>query len=294
VEQLEGLFALVEDLIGWILSESWWAQGDFSLLRWIAAPVALIIGLVIALELLMPLEKRKWNRQHLLTLTHFVLASKVAFFSFITLPAMQWAWVRWSLPTLHLDQAIGPVSFTILALLVMSFIDYWAHRILHRVPLLWHIHKIHHAPKELTWASTFQEHFAMTITSAPMLSVSTLLMSVHLVPPWGAVHILVNYLQHGNIRLKFGWLNYVFALPEIHRYHHERDPRYYDKNFSGGFMIWDHVFRTFHYDPKVPAKNFGLDEEIPMTWHGQQIAPLKWIAQDLMKGRLGRLLGRKP
>ncbi|NNF39204.1 MAG: sterol desaturase family protein, partial [Gemmatimonadetes bacterium] len=191
------------------------------------------------------------------------------------------AWVRWELPSLHLDQKMGAIPFMIITLLVFSFIDYWSHRLLHRIPMLWHIHKIHHAPRELTWASTFQEHFAMTITSAPMLSVSTLLLGTYLVPPWGSVHVLVNYLQHANIRLRFGWLNYIFALPEIHRYHHERDPRYYDTNFSGGFVIWDQIFGTFHYDPDQPAQNFGLDEDIPLSWHQQQIQPLKWIARDV-------------
>lgn len=275
----------LEDLFGWIVGSSLMPDGEFSLLEWAARPALFVIVLVIALEFLTPQQRRPWNRQHLLTLTHFVMSSKVALFTFVTVPAMQWAWIRFNLPSLKLDDVLHPVAFMALSLLVFSLVDYWAHRMLHRVPLLWHIHKIHHAPTQLTWASTFQEHFAMTLTSVPILTASTLLLGVHLVPPWGSVYLLVNYLQHANTSLRFGWLNYVFALPEVHRYHHARDPRYYDKNFGGGFVFWDMIFGTYHYDPKAPATEFGLDEPIPTAWHRQQLEPLRWIARDLRKGR---------
>lgn len=274
---------LFNSLVGWIVGGSLVPDPEFSLLKWAARPVVMIIALVITLELLVPKERRPWGKQHMLTLTHFIMSSKVALFTFITIPAMQWAWIRFSLPSLHLDRSLHPAVFVILTLLVMGLVDYTSHRMLHRVPLLWHIHKIHHAPTQLTWASSFQEHFAMTLTSAPLLTASTLLLGVHLVPPWGSVFLLVNYLQHANISLRFGWLNYVFALPEIHRYHHSRNPRDYDTNFGGGFVFWDMVFGTFRYDPKDPATEFGLDEDVPTQWHRQQIEPLKWIARDLKR-----------
>lgn len=281
---LESLGRLLEELFGWVVGSSLLPGEDFSLRQWALRPALFVIVLVIALELLVPKERRGWNKQHLLTATHFVMSSKVALFTFLTVPAMQWVWVRFDLPSLHLDQVLHPLGFMALSLLVFSFIDYWAHRMLHRVPLLWHIHKVHHAPTQLTWASTFQEHFAMTLTSMPLLTASTLLLGVHLVPPWGSVYLLVNYLQHANTAVRFGWLNYVFALPEVHRYHHARDPRYYDKNFGGGFVFWDMLFGTYHYDPKEPAKDFGLDE-VPASWWRQQVEPLRWIARDLTHKR---------
>jgi sterol desaturase/sphingolipid hydroxylase (fatty acid hydroxylase superfamily) len=284
------LLDVARELVGWIVGDSLLPDHTFSFSQWLLLPATLIMVLVIGLEFLFPKEQRSWNRQHLLAATHFVLAAKVSLFTFVTAPAMQWLWIRFQLPSLHLDETLHPAAFMIVTLLVYSFIDYWAHRLLHRVPLLWHIHKIHHAPTQLAWASTFQEHFAMTITSAPMLTVSTLLLGTHLVPPWGSVYILVNYLQHANVSFRFGWLNYVFALPEIHRYHHERDPKYYDTNFSGGLMIWDHVFGTFVYDPNRPARDFGIDEAIPLSWAQQQWLPLTHIARDVRDSRLVRAL----
>ena len=290
---MTSLFDFGNGLVGWIVGESLLPPDRFSVAEWLLLPATAIMVLVITLEFFFPAVRRGWNRQHLLTTTHFLVAAKVSLFSFVTAPAMQWLWIRFNLPSLHLDETLHPVAFVVVALLVYSLIDYWAHRVLHRVPLLWHVHKIHHAPRQLTWASTFQEHFAMTVTSAPLLTVSTLLLGTHLVPPWGSVYILVNYLQHANVSFRFGWLNYIFALPEIHRYHHERNPKYYDTNFSGGIMLWDHVFGTFVYDPAHPATDFGLDEEVPMSWYQQQIAPLRWIAHDVWNSRrLRALTGR--
>ncbi len=291
---LKNLAALINEMIGWIVGSSFVPHPGFSVLRWAARPAVLILVLVVALELLMPKERRGWNRQHLLTFTHFVMSSKVALFTFAVVPALQWTWIRFSLPTLHLDEKLPPVVFVVLTIVVLGLVDYTAHRLLHHVPLLWHIHKIHHAPRQLTWATTFQEHFAMTLTSAPLLTASTLLLGVHLVPPWGSVYILVNYLQHANISLRFGWLNYIFALPEVHRYHHSRDPRYYDTNFGGGFVFWDMIFGTYRYDPGNPATEYGLDLDVPTNWLAQQIEPLKWIARDIWNSSAVRFLsGRK-
>lgn len=287
---MEPLLQALQSLAGWVVGESPWPDASFSLLGWLILPATLVMVLVIGLEFLFPAEKRRWSREHTLAATHFVLAGKVSIFTFITAPAMQWLWIRYELPSLHLDETLHPLAFMAVTLLVYSFIDYWAHRLLHTVPLLWHIHKVHHAPRQLAWGFTFQEHFAMTVTSAPMLSISTLLLGTHLMPPWGSVYILVNYLQHANVSFRFGWLNYVFALPEIHRYHHERDRAFHDTNFSGGLMIWDHLFGTFVYDPARPARDFGIDEPLPLSWLQQQWLPLTHIARDLRDSRFVRAL----
>jgi sterol desaturase/sphingolipid hydroxylase (fatty acid hydroxylase superfamily) len=162
-------------------------------------------------------------------------------------------------------------------------VDYWSHRLVHRIPLFWHIHKVHHAPADLTFATLFHHHFLMDIVAAPFMTVVTLFLGTHLVPPWGAFHLLVSFIQHANISPRFGWLNYIFAGPEIHRYHHSSRPEHYDTNFSGVLVYWDMVFGTFHYDPKEPATEFGLGDQVPEGFWRQQIDPLIWIAKDVAR-----------
>ncbi|MDX1393704.1 MAG: hypothetical protein R3195_04915 [Gemmatimonadota bacterium] len=133
---MDQVFELLKEAVEWIVGYTLWPSDDMDLARWIVQPIALIMFLVIGLELLIPFEKRSWGRQHWLTFTHFVMSSKVAIFTFVTFPAMQWAWIRFDLPSLHLDETWPTIPFVVLTLLVITFIDYWAHRILHMVPLL--------------------------------------------------------------------------------------------------------------------------------------------------------------
>lgn len=55
-------------------------------------------------------------------------------------------------------------------------------------------------------------------------------------------------------------------------------------------MIWDHVFGTFVYDPARPARDFGIDEPIPLSWLQQQWLPLTHIARDVRDSRIVRAL----
>lgn len=94
---------------------------------------------------------------------------------------------------------------------------------------------------------------------------------------------MIDYFAHANIRLRFGWLNYVVVTPETHRYHHSNSPQHYNKNYSNSLPFWDMIFGTFHYDPLRPATEFGL-AEVPAGFIAQQIAPVRWIAADAKAG----------
>lgn len=286
MELLATLGQWVETAVGIILGKTFLPDDKFVLADWVFSRAGLIILAVTLLEFVFPLDQRRFSRRNFLTLTYFTLAFKTGVFILYVIPFLQWAWIHYHLPTLGLDWRLPPPLYYVVAVLTINFVDYWAHRIMHRVPLLWHIHKIHHATEQLNWGSNYHRHFAMGIVAAPLITVTVLALGTHLVPPFATIHIIVEHLQHANIRFRFGWLNYVFALPEVHRYHHSTDPRHYDRNFSGGFMIWDHVFGTYHYDPKAPARTFGLDEKIPTDYIGQQVAPLRWIWRDLREGWL--------
>jgi sterol desaturase/sphingolipid hydroxylase (fatty acid hydroxylase superfamily) len=57
-------------------------------------------------------------------------------------------------------------------------------------------------------------------------------------------------LQHANLPLRSGWLNYVFSTNEVHRWHHSAVPGQGDCNFGRTLVVWDIVYRTFHYQPQ--------------------------------------------
>jgi sterol desaturase/sphingolipid hydroxylase (fatty acid hydroxylase superfamily) len=150
---------------------------------------------------------------------------------------------------------------------------------MHRIPLCWNIHKVHHAVENLSFASAYQMHFLELLLQVPTHTIATLLLGTDLVAPFGIIFMTIDYLAHSNVRLDFGPLTYVICTPQAHRVHHSLDERHYDTNFGNTFMIWDHVFGTFYYDPTDVPRRFGIHETLPKSFWRQQFLPLGHIAQ---------------
>ena len=175
---------------------------------------------------------------------------------------------------------------------MVTFTAYWAHRLMHRIPLLWHIHKIHHSAPNLNWSTVYHKHVLETLLQTPLHVMAVLALGTNLVAPFGIVFKMIDVLGHSNVRLPMlGPLSYVISTPQAHRIHHSLNPRHYDTNFSNTFMIWDHVFGTFHYDPKDAPTAFGVDEEIPPSFVKQQVLPFVWMGKT-MKASVTTALSR--
>lgn len=119
---------------------------------------------------------------------------------------------------------------------------------------LWHFHAVHHSVKKLWFFNTGRFHIIDTlksmIFSGPLLALAGTPNDV--VMWFGAITAYIGFLTHVNIRMKFGWLNYIFNTPELHRWHHSTDLREGNKNYGENLMIWDLLFRTFYDDHTRP------------------------------------------
>lgn len=167
----------------------------------------------------------------------------------------------------------------IFGLIVAEFGLYWAHRIAHEWEPLWRYHAVHHSAKRLWFFNTGRFHFIDTIKSmvftAPIL---VLLGAPGPVVVWGsAFTAYMGILTHCNVRMRFGWLNYLFNTPALHRWHHSRDLREGNKNYGENLVIWDLAFRTFFDDSsRRPPVDIGIREHMPATFFGQLAAPFVW------------------
>jgi sterol desaturase/sphingolipid hydroxylase (fatty acid hydroxylase superfamily) len=144
------------------------------------------------------------------------------------------------------------VDFTLSAFLfafVWDFFQYWQHRAMHFVPLLWtRAHVIHHESEHLSASCTLRttisaEVLTFFISTIPALvicgtSFMTVYSSILLFGAWGL-------FNHANIRLDLGPLTKIVSGPRWHRIHHGKDLEYHDKNFAAFFPLWDVLFGTF-------------------------------------------------
>jgi sterol desaturase/sphingolipid hydroxylase (fatty acid hydroxylase superfamily) len=285
------LLAKIALAIGWIFSPSWLPPRDFDFLKWLVAPgygYGFVLISFAVLELILPHQRRPWSRATLLSGTYLLLAGKMGLYAVLITPLLRNAWVYLGLPSLHLDRTLPLPLYMIVGLVVITFIAYWAHRLMHRVPLFWQIHKIHHSATNLNWSSIYHKHFLELLLDAPLHIIATLALGTELVAPFGIIFIVIDVLGHSNVRVDLGRLSYIISTPQAHRIHHSIESKHYDTNFGNTFMIWDHIFGTFCYDRDNPPTGYGVREEIPLSFVKQQILPLVWMRKTAQAG-LARL-----
>jgi len=131
------------------------------------------------------------------------------------------------------------------AWILVELFAYTLHRAMHRVPLLWRFHKVHHAPVPLAWHQSWWIHpldvamFALTtslacgIAGAPLVAAAPVLLA----------RKLLGLLQHANIAWPASPIDHVIVTPAVHYRHHREDLP--PANFAGTFAILDRVFGTW-------------------------------------------------
>ncbi len=164
-------------------------------------------------------------------------------------------------------------------LLLIEFVNYWSHRWTHTVPFLWKFHRIHHSVRELDWMAGPRLHpvdfglrRAMVFTPPIFFGFTKEILAGFFI--YGVIKVLSgDKVKHGNIRINFGWLNYVLALNQHHHWHHALHPA--NKNMAATLPVFDWMFGTLYLPRggKLPAR-YGCEEYVPEDYLGQIIQPL--------------------
>ena len=276
-----GLFPLV--MFGG-LPLAWWAMQHIEPPKVVAA-VALGTALLVAVaERLMPFDDR-WNRPHddrltdtLHTAISFVALSEVlrALFLAALAALVGAAAVPWTLWPVDWPWA----AQLLLALIVAELPYYWLHRWMHTVPALWRLHAVHHSAQRMYWLNAGRFHpldagliFFTQLPVLMLLGVPPAILSMFLIV--GAIHGL---FQHGNLDLRLGPLNHLFAMAELHRWHHARQGPGGHSNYGGNLICWDLIFGTrYHPGHDIPADGIGFegDTHYPTDYPGQLAAPFR-------------------
>ena len=172
-----------------------------------------------------------------------------------------WQVFGWSTP-LGDWLATQPYVPQLLAVIALSELGrYWAHRWHHTHGWLWKLHALHHGSERLYALNNFRFH-PLNYLNNFLLGVFPLLLvgvSADVLLGYLAVSQPVLMLQHANLDLRSGWLNYLFSTNEVHRWHHSTAPAEANRNYGYALVLWDHVFGTFRYAPSGNApRQIGL------------------------------------
>ncbi len=174
-------------------------------------------------------------------------------------------------------RSLGPVTQFLVVLVVIDFIKWLVHNALHRVPILWQFHQIHHTIQELDWVGTMRFHFMEVIfyKVAIYLPLAILGARGDVLLTYYVVETFVGFLSHSNLNVTFGPFRYLLNNPRMHVWHHEytKDGRM-NLNFGIVLSVWDYLFGTANVPAVMPNKlGFHGMERVPDTLVGQMLHP---------------------
>lgn len=171
--------------------------------------------------------------------------------------------------------------FWVEALLTILILDWliWAqHWATHHWPLLWRIHRVHHADPDMDVSTAIRFH-PLEIALSMLLKIG----AVYLLGPSAVAVILFEILlnaaalfNHANLALPARvdrCLRWVVVTPDMHRIHHSTERAEHDSNYGFFLSVWDRLFGTYRPNPSVGhgAMTLGLSE-----WRDDAPARLGW------------------
>ena len=176
-----------------------------------------------------------------------------------------------------LSQTTVVIAFSIAMFLADDFTKYILHRWMHRWPMLWSIHKVHHSATTMTPVTVYRVHplegilYASrnAIAQGSVISLFYYMFGdrVDLVTILGVnflvflFHVTGSNLRHSHISIRYWpWLERFLISPAQHQLHHSIAEEHFDKNFGAALALWDWLFGSLHLSEKPETRLvFGLD-----------------------------------
>lgn len=193
-----------------------------------------------------PAERvRRWSTNVVLTVCWIAAGAALPMTLF---GAAAWAGAAgWGLQ----NQFDHPIALTlVLGILARSLVSYAVHVAMHKVPLLWRLHRVHHLDTHLDVSTTTRMHPLEAWASAPLTVAGVVALGI---PPtavllYEILDAAVVVFTHANIRLPpqiDRAIGIVFVTPDLHRVHHSALQPDTDSNYGATLSLWDRLFGTY-------------------------------------------------
>ncbi len=144
----------------------------------------------------------------------------------------------------------------VLSLVLLDLVIYLQHVMVHAVPVLWRLHRVHHADPDYDLTTGARFH-PIEILLSMVIKIATI---AALGPPAVAVLVFEALLNgmamfnHGNIELPAGIdrrLRWLVVTPDMHRVHHSIAPEETNSNFGFNLSLWDRLMGTYREQPRL-------------------------------------------
>lgn len=176
-----------------------------------------------------------------------------------------------------------------LAIVAMDLVIWLQHVMVHAIPILWRLHRVHHADLDFDLTTGARFHPVEII-----LSMVTKFATIALLgPPVIAVilfEVILNGMamfNHGNIRLPPGLdrtLRWFIVTPDMHRVHHSIEDDETNSNFGFNLSWWDRLSGTYRAQPRKGHQGMTIG----IRGH-RQIKEVSWLPGLLILPFRGRI-----
>lgn len=166
----------------------------------------------------------------------------------------------------------------LLVILILDFSIWLQHLITHKIPILWRLHRVHHADRDMDVTTAIRFH-PIEIALSMVLKIGI----VYALGPaaWAVIvfEVILNgtaLFNHANIKLPLGLdraVRLVLVTPDMHRIHHSTKRYEHDSNYGFSISLWDRLFRTYIGEPED-----GQDAmKVGLQWQDNKPARLDWV-----------------
>lgn len=157
-----------------------------------------------------------------------------------------------------------PLALSVIGtIIIMDMVIYLQHVMVHSIPLLWRLHRVHHADidYDLTTGSRFHP---VEIILSMLIKFATIVL---LGPPIIGVilfEIILNasaMFNHANVKLPIkldAILRFFIVTPDMHRVHHSVEDDETNSNFGFFLPWWDRSFGTYRAQPRAGHEQMSI------------------------------------
>lgn len=141
------------------------------------------------------------------------------------------------------------------AVLLLDLAIYLQHIMMHRVPLLWRLHRVHHVDLDIDLTTGSRFHTVEIIFSMLIKYLVILLLGPALVAVL-VFEVLLSGMaifNHANVSLPAafeGLIRLLIVTPDMHRVHHSTIVRETNSNYGFNLSTWDRLFKTYIDQPE--------------------------------------------
>lgn len=161
----------------------------------------------------------------------------------------------------------APAAAFVLTILLRSLLSWGVHLAMHKLPLLWRVHRVHHSDEGMDVSTTVRFHPLEFLIATPVMLAAAwgLGLSPAGLMAYELFDAAMAVISHANLRLPRPLdrvLRLVIVTPDMHRVHHSAWQPETDSNYGATFSFWDRIFGTYR-DPdaaRMDEMQIGLQD----------------------------------